>query len=293
VVDRGQRRVGAPHGPEQQRGAELDVLQRQVAVVELVLHRGEHGLRRLRPVALRLGAGEQQRRHGPRAVVERQLREAGAELRVTGQHGGAGGLDAERGRHRAAGVEQPARDAQRVARLAVGARAHQLRQAEARIVRAQRRHRAAHHLAVERVGDPHGAVRARPLDGDQPARLDAGQRVQPDERLELGQPQRLAQREQLERPCLLRAELRQARADHPDERRAGPRPAREPPEALAILECALGQRPDQQLAHVEHVAAAALVHPAAGGALHRRAEHGLDEPARLRLPQRLELQPRH
>ena len=92
--------------------------EREVGIVELGLHRREHRLGRLGPVALRLRAGQQQRRRRAGAVVERELREPGAELGVAREHGDAGRLDAERRRHRLAGVEQPAGDAQRVARLA-------------------------------------------------------------------------------------------------------------------------------------------------------------------------------
>ena len=288
AVDRGQRVGGAAQRPEEHRRAELDVREREVLIGEPVLHRGQHRLGRLRPVALRLRARQQQRRRRAGAVVERQLREPRAQLGVAREHRRAGRLDAERRRYRLARVEQPARDAQRVAGLAIGALADEPRELQPRVVRAQHRHRAAHDLAVERVGDAH-----RPrLDRDQPARLDAGERVDPDEAAQLGGPQRLPEGEQLERARLVAAELREPRADHVDERRARQRAAREPPEPLAVLERALGQRADEQLAHVQRVAAAALVHPAARRALDRRAEHRLDQPAGLRLAQRLELQPR-
>ena len=51
--------------------------------------------------------------------------------------------------------------------------------------------------------------------------------------------------------------------------------------------------PSEQLAHVQRVALAALVHPAAGRLLDRRAQHRLDQLGRLGLVERVELQPRH
>jgi hypothetical protein len=63
----------------------------------------------------------------------------------------------------------------------------------------------------------------------------------------------------------------------------------EPPEAVAVLERAVRQRSEQQLAHVEHVAAAGIEEPAADAFLDRAAEHRLHEPARRRLTQRLEI----
>ena len=62
------------------------------------------------------------------------------------------------------------------------------------------------HLAVERVREPDVPPSAGGLDRDQPARLRLGQRVVAAERVDLGQPQRLAEREQLERAPLVLGE---------------------------------------------------------------------------------------
>ena len=264
--------------------------EREVLIVEPVLHRGEHRLGRLRPVALRLRARQQQRGRRAGAVVERQLREPRAQLGVAGEHRGAGRLDAERRRHRLARVEQPARDAQRVARLAVGALADEPREPQPRVVRAQHRHRAAHDLAVERVGDAHGAPAVD--DAISPRASTPDSASIPTSVLSSSSRSGSPRASSSSARASSWPSSREPRADHVDERRARQRPARQPPEPLAVLERALGQRADEQLAHVERVAAAALVHPAARRALDGRAEHRLDQPARLRLAQRLELQPR-
>ena len=113
----------------------------------------------------------------------------------------------------------------------------------------------------------------------------------PDERLHLLQAHRLAEREQLERAELLLAELGEPLADDVDERRARPRAPGEAPEAAAVLQRAVGERAEQQLADVEDVAAAAVVHPAPRRLLDRRPEDGLDEPAGAGLVERAELEP--
>ena len=289
ALDHRQRVVGAAHRPEQQQRAQLGQLEREVRIVELWLEFREQRVGDLGPAPLRLGAREQHHGDRPGAGVAGELRQLRPEIRVAGQHRGARRIHGELRGDRPGGVEQPPGDPHRVGRLARLACADHLGEPHARVAGSQRRQLRAHHLSVERMRHAHGAVA---VGGDQPAPLDRGGRVDSHELLELADAQGLAQGEQLERPPLVRAQPRESLTDHPGERRARPGPPDQPPEPLAILERPLGERADQQLAHVQRIAAAALLHPTPRGALDGTAEHGLDEPAGGRRVERGQLHSR-
>jgi hypothetical protein len=141
------------------------------------------------------------------------------------------------------------------------------------------------------VGEQHLAALLRRLHLHQPVRLGLHQRLAAELVDHLREPQRLAEREQLDCPEHGIGHLGHARADELSERRARRRAPRQPPEPGGLRQRAALERAHDQLAHVEDVALAALVDPAPRHLLDRSAERRLGQLARLALGQRPQVDP--
>ena len=232
-----------------------------------VLRRGEHRLRVLEALADRVRPREQQGGGQVRTVRHRPLGERGAEVGVPGEERGAGRVEDDRRGDRGAGVEQPARDTQRVIGRERIAPLDCRGQPQAQLACAEHRERATHDLAVQRVREAHVPAGGRRVDQDHAVGLGVDDGLGARHRDELVEPQRLAERQQLDRLALLVAQRAHAGRDELDEARAHRRAARKPPEAALERERPRVDRPEHQLVDVQGVALAALGDPAQRGLL--------------------------
>jgi hypothetical protein len=174
-------------------------------------------------------AGEQQRRVNPGAPVEGKAGELRPERRVRRADRGLRGVGQRHRRDRVAGVEQPARDAERVVAVKRAARLQQRGEPAAQLARPRRGDGPAHDLAVERVREPDRAVGRRPVEHDHAVGLRGAERRvarQLDDEVE---GQRLAQRDELDRVALVLAERGQPPHAARPARRARPQRARRSP----------------------------------------------------------------
>ena len=101
--------------------------------------------------------------------------------------------------------------------------------------------------------------------------------LEPGERGQLVDPQRLGQRQQLDRRQFARRQRCHPPRDELAQRGADRRTAREPPQAPVAAQRPGLQRAEHELARVERVALAGRDHPFERAALDRTAEAGLDE----------------
>ena len=234
---------------------------------------------------------EQQRGLGTSAALEGKCGKSAAELDGAGQDGRAGGLDGELDRDRLSRVEQPVRDPQRVVARAVGASLEELGQAKAYLVRSRDGHRLAHDLGVERVRDAHRVVDGGAVEPDEASLFHCREHIGADQLHHLGETQRLAEREQLQRRALVRVEPGHAHLDELGQGSARRRPACQLPEPPGLPQGAACERAEEQLPHVEHVALAALEEPESRALLDGGSPAPFRPASRVLLAQCLQVEP--
>ena len=131
----------------------LEVVDRVGLALDVGLGGGQD-LGRLLVLALdRVRPGEEERGPEPAARVHGSARQADAELWVSGEIGRGGGVEQGRGGNRFAGLQQPARDAQRVSGLGIATSRDGVGEGEAGLTRGKRRQRSSECLPVERMGE--------------------------------------------------------------------------------------------------------------------------------------------
>ncbi len=209
------------------------------------------------------------------ALGTRECGELSPEVGIAGAVRRTGRVERAARRQRDTCVEAQARGAQRVIRTNRASGFDDVDQRQPEAPGPERRERRTDRLAVQRMGQTDLIAARR----DQPVGFRVEQRVFGDQSPDLVEGERLAERQQLDRPPVIGGQSIHPLPYEVDERRTRGRTLLEPPESGRVDEGAGVNGAADQLPDVQGVSPADLGHPVECLLLHRVAERRLDERA--------------